>query len=212
MYQTGESFYGPALPAPVYVAETSQVETRYYDVFFQALRDGQGQIDSVLNFAYIVAAGLVPELDRVYATGQPYYGTAVPFVTTPPDGSPPPERSYDFSYQPYREAGRLVGVSIFAHDVTEAVLARRAAIETLERQRGELQRVFEQAPMPIMVLRGPELVVESANAAISALWGRAARETVGRPYFEAVPDTAGQGFEEILAGVLATGQSTTAWV
>jgi signal transduction histidine kinase len=49
-------------------------------------------------------------------------------------------------------------------------------------------------------------VVELANEAVAAIWGRPAAQILGRPYFEAVPETAGQGFEEIFAEVLRTGQ------
>jgi signal transduction histidine kinase len=54
VYQTGQTFYGSELPAPIYSAPADQVETHYYDVFFQALRDAHGHIDGVLNFAYDV--------------------------------------------------------------------------------------------------------------------------------------------------------------
>jgi signal transduction histidine kinase len=129
---------------------------------------------------------------------------------------------FNLTYRPQRNSyGQITGIFTIAQEVTEQVVARqrveqlnqelevRVAERTQElaRRQGELQRLFEQAPVPITVLRGPELVVESANAAICALWGRPAAQVLGRPYFEAVPDTAGQGFEKILAGVLATGQS-----
>ncbi len=55
MYQTGEPFYGRAMPAAVDYANAGQPEVRYFDVFFQALRDAQGRIDGVLNFAYDVS-------------------------------------------------------------------------------------------------------------------------------------------------------------
>ncbi|WP_210521050.1 PAS domain-containing protein [Hymenobacter terricola] len=82
---------------------------------------------------------------------------------------------------------------------------RHAQAET-ELQRALLYEVFEQTPVAIAILRGPGLVVELANPAVGAIWGREPAQTLGRPYFEAVPDTAGQGFEQILGKVLATGE------
>ncbi|MFC7671160.1 PAS domain-containing protein [Hymenobacter humi] len=38
-----------------------------------------------------------------------------------------------------------------------------------------------------------------------AIWGRTAEQVLGKPLFEALPEAAGQGFEELLNGVLATG-------
>ena len=42
----------------------------------------------------------------------------------------------------------------------------------VERQRGELERVFEQAPVAIAVYRGPTYVIELANPTVCRLWGR----------------------------------------
>ncbi|MGI4741613.1 MAG: PAS domain-containing sensor histidine kinase [Janthinobacterium lividum] len=81
-------------------------------------------------------------------------------------------------------------------------LAARAAAE---RQRVELQRVFEQAPVAIAVYRGPEYVIELANPTVCRLWGRTQSQLIGRGLFEALPEVAGMGYEELLDEVLATG-------
>jgi PAS domain S-box-containing protein len=84
--------------------------------------------------------------------------------------------------------------------------AREQAARTeAERQRGELQRIFEQAPVAIAVYRGPAYVIELANPLVCALWGRTQAQAVGTPLFELLPEVAGQGYEELLADVLATG-------
>ena len=201
-----EELYQVFEQAPVIVALLRGPEHFFYyrNPAFQALFPGRALTGRLYADAMpeIVAAGLMPALDQVYATGQPYYGTALPVVTTPPDGGAPHERYYDFSYHPYREDGHIVGIAIFAYDVSGQVLARRAR----EAQQQELTRIFAQAPVAITVLRGPQHVIELANAAICAIWGRTENELLGQPYFEAVPDTAGQGFEEILANVLRTGE------
>lgn len=54
VYQTGEPFYGQEMPARVDFTDTGQMELRYFDVFFQALRNAQGSVDGILNFAYDV--------------------------------------------------------------------------------------------------------------------------------------------------------------
>jgi PAS domain-containing protein len=80
------------------------------------------------------------------------------------------------------------------------------ALAEAQRQRGELQRVFAQSPIAMGLLRGPELITEMANAGMAQIWGRPVEQVLGRPHFEALPDLAGQGFEQVLATVLATGQ------
>ena len=144
-------------------------------------------------------AGLVALLDRVYETGESQSVLDMPLAVLQP-GSP---RYITFAYQAYREGGQIVGVAAFVYDTTDQVLARQRQ----EAQQAELQRVFEQTPVAIAIMRGPELRIELANAAMAAIWGRSSAQTVGRPYFEALPDTAGQGFEEILTGVMQTGES-----
>ncbi len=74
-----------------------------------------------------------------------------------------------------------------------------------ERQRSELARVFEQAPVAIAVFRGPQYIIELANPTVCRLWGRTAADIVGKGLFEALPEVAGMGFEELLDGVMATG-------
>ena len=152
----------------------------------------------------IVDQGIVGMLDHVYRTGRPYEATAAPIVLHQPGGLPLPPRYANFICQPLLDSqGQPWGVQAFAVDVTDQVLARRER----ESRQTELRTIFEQVPVPITIMRGPELRVELANQAISALWGRTPAQTLGRPYFEAVPDTAGQGFEKVLADVLETGET-----
>lgn len=68
-----------------------------------------------------------------------------------------------------------------------------------------LQDLFEQAPAAIAILRGPNYVIEMANPMICQLWGRTKDQVLGKPLFEALSEAKHQGFEELLAGVLATG-------
>ena len=129
------------------------------------------------------AQGFTALLDGVYATGEPYHGREMPIVEEGAHG--PWERVYDFTYQAFREGGAVVGVAVCAFDVTEQV------------------RVREQ--VAVAIFRGPRYVIEMANPAVCTIWGRTAEQVVGKPLFEALPEAAGQGFEELLAGVRATG-------
>ncbi|MDF7815850.1 PAS domain-containing protein, partial [Hymenobacter sp. YC55] len=83
--------------------------------------------------------------------------------------------------------------------------AEQAARAEAERQRGELERVFEQAPVAIAVYRGPKYTIELANATVARLWGRTREQLLGKGLFEALPEVAGMGYEQLLDGVMATG-------
>ena len=148
-------------------------------------------------------------LHQVLATGQPHEMAPQHYDV------PGPERPGQFverHWQPLNSPvldaqGRVVHLIHSVRDVTAEVQAQarlresqareQAAWAKTERQRGEWQRVFAQAPVAMGLLRGPDFVVEWANARMGQLWGRPVAQVVGRPHFEALPD---------LADVLQTGQ------
>ena len=76
-----------------------------------------------------------------------------------------------------------------------------AARETSQR----LTSLFQQAPVGFAVFRGSRYIIEEANRTVCRLWGRTQEQVLGKPLFEALPEAAGQGFEQLLDGVLATG-------
>jgi signal transduction histidine kinase len=110
-------------------------------------------------------------------------------------------RYFSFHYQAHLEAGQASLISIAAHDVTRHVLAQQQR----ERQRAEWQRLFEQAPVAMAVLRGPAHLIELANPAMSALWNASPAQLLEQPLFEALPATAIPSLRHVLATVLATG-------
>ncbi|GAA3992978.1 PAS domain-containing protein [Hymenobacter antarcticus] len=146
----------------------------------------------------VVAAGFMALLDGVYRTGITHFGHETPLTLAAHDGHPARDVYFTFTYQACREAGVIVGISVFAYEVTAQVRQREAE----QQQQREL---FEQAPVAIAVFRGPRYVVEWANLTMCALWGRTPAQALGTPVFELLPEAAGQGFEELLDGVLATG-------
>ncbi|MDQ2769313.1 MAG: PAS domain-containing protein [Bacteroidota bacterium] len=145
--------------------------------------------------------GFVDLLDGVYQTGETFYGTEVPLLMEQPGGQPPKMHYFNFTYQRFEEDGQPAGISVFAYDVAEQVLARRER-ETLQQRQQEL---FEQAPVAMGVFSGPDYVVEVCNPKLEAIWGRGAAEVLGRPLFEALPEVRDQGFRELLDGVRTTG-------
>jgi len=149
-----------------------------------------------------VDSGVVGLLDRVYRTGETYYGYELPLLIAQPAG-PPRQMYFTFTYQAYREQGEIVGISTFAYDVAEQVQARRER----EAQQQLLATVFEQAPVGIFVVKGPTYVLEVVNEQAAALLGHSQAQLLGRPYFEAVPELVGQGFPDWLRQVWESGQA-----
>jgi signal transduction histidine kinase len=74
--------------------------------------------------------GIWDLLERVFATGEPFFGKEFPATLDRTLGHPADLGYFNFVYQPTRDLeGRVEGVMIFAIEVTEMVLARRAAEE-----------------------------------------------------------------------------------
>jgi len=149
---------------------------------------------------------LQPQVDAVMKQGQATWNERVLLVT---------ERNgftedawFTWSYSPiYREDASIGGLFCAVVEETGRVAAEaerdrlvRAAQDTAR----TLHTWFDNAPGFIALLRGPDFVIEMVNQAYHQLVGH--RDAVGLPLFEALPDARGQGFEELLAQVFATGE------
>jgi PAS domain S-box-containing protein len=77
----------------------------------------------------------------------------------------------------------------------------------LNNEREHLRSLFNQAPGFVAVLMGPKHVFEMVNEAYYQLVGH--RELVGKAVWEALPEVAGQGYEEFLDQVYRTGVAWT---
>ena len=85
--------------------------------------------------------------------------------------------------------------------IAATVLAEKRKAAEVERQRA----LFEQTPGFVVIMRGPEHVVEFVNREHRRLFGSGAWP--GKPIRSAFPDIAGQGFYELLDAVYATGEA-----
>ncbi|WP_438025947.1 hybrid sensor histidine kinase/response regulator [Sorangium sp. So ce233] len=99
-----------------------------------------------------------------------------------------------------------------ARAVTEHTRLQLAALEA-ERKRVELERgrsgsLLAQAPAPICLLKGADLVFELANPLFCQMVGR--DDLLGRPLVEAVPELRGQVLHAQLAAVMTTGNPSVA--
>ena len=111
------------------------------------------------------------------------------------------ETYWTYSFTPIRgEDGSVVGVFNQGNETTASVLARREAEAEINR----LGQMFEQAPSAVVILRGPNHLIEVANPAYEQLVGRTGIE--GMTVAEALPEVVAQGFIGLLDRVYATGE------
>jgi signal transduction histidine kinase len=158
---------------------------------------------------------LAEVLQHVYRTGETFEGLEFPIPFEGPNGQVH-NRYFDFIYQArYNELDAIDGLLVFSFDVTERVLRRQqtellqaqllAAAEQRGRQRQEVLQVLQQAPLSVLVLRGPTHVVDYINDYGQGLI--AGREVVGQPLAEAMPNMLVQGFVALLDKAYHTGET-----
>jgi PAS domain S-box-containing protein len=94
---------------------------------------------------------------------------------------------------------RITGI---IQDETEQMLSRKR----IENSQKELMALFDEAPVAIATMEaGEDLVFQTVNSFYCSLIGRQAKEVVGKPLLEALPELAGQGFDLLLKEVIRTG-------
>ncbi len=115
---------------------------------------------------------------------------------------------WTYSYGPaYDDQGKVGGVLVICQETTARVKTEHrlhAMNRELEVERSRLAYAFQRAPAFLAVLRGTSYVFELVNDAYYQLAGH--RELVGRPVFDAMPETRGQGYEALLDSVVRTGE------
>jgi CheY-like chemotaxis protein len=94
-----------------------------------------------------------------------------------------------------------------ARELFVRVAARLTAVKAAREasaQRANLYRAFMQAPFPVAIFRGPNHVIELANAATLRAWGHTPN-IIGRPLLEARPELREQPYPQLLDEVYRTG-------
>lgn len=104
------------------------------------------------------------------------------------------------------ESGRIAGVLVVCNETTQKVNALKA----LQYTEKTIRNLFIQAPVAVAVLKGEDMIVEFANERMFQLWGKQPKELSGKAIFEGLPESKGQGFEELLYAVYQTGKSYSA--
>jgi signal transduction histidine kinase len=101
----------------------------------------------------IAGQGFYELLDRVYQTGETHYGTEVP-ARLSPSARASSEFFFNFVYQPMRDlTGAVEGVMVFAYDVTDEVLARRAIEASIQSRDGFFSAASHELRNPIQALQ-----------------------------------------------------------
>jgi len=137
------------------------------------------------------------EIDQVVATKQPIRGeVSFPHAMLG-------KRVYDYVFAPvFNEHGEVEAVAGTTRDITDS----KRTLQQKEESQRQLLTLFEQSPVGLATIStSDELVFQWANTFYGELVARPPQDIVGKPLLEAVPELKGQGFDELLKNVIATG-------
>jgi PAS domain S-box-containing protein len=108
-----------------------------------------------------------------------------------------PQLTYNADYSGFH--------ALLAGQIATSVTSVQAR-EELARQQEYLQEIFQQAPVGITILRGPQHIIDLANPGVCEIWGRKPEEVIGKSVIAALPEVSGQGIIQLLDNVINTGE------
>ncbi|HEX8699253.1 MAG TPA: ATP-binding protein, partial [Myxococcaceae bacterium] len=166
-------------------------------------------------FPEVQGQGYFELLERVFTTGEPVSGRAMKLELQHEPGGPRSEAFVDFIYQPIRDvAGRVTGILVQGHDVTEAkkqetqrLLTEQALRASETRYRTLFESIDDGYCLMQMILdeRGETVDYRflEANSAFASQTGL--QNAVGKRVRELVPDLDASWFR-LYGRVAATGE------
>ncbi len=142
-----------------------------------------------------------PLLEGVLQSGAPVTFQDVPMLFYRQGNTE--EVFWTFCYSPIMtEDGRIEGILATCLETTQGVRAR----QQLEQNQQKLLASFNESPVGIAIINREQLTFRMANPFYGHLVGRTPDEIVGKPLLAALPELAGQGFDQSLQAVIDTGK------
>lgn len=187
VWQTGETHKATNMPATLVI--NGKHKTSFFDFEYRAIKDPDGKTISILHTATDVT-------DKVYAQDQ------LKIKQT---------REHELMEELSASSDRIQQ----ANDNLSAINKNlRTSNENITRLNTRLlesemdfKRLVEQAPVAILVFRGPELVIELVNPPMLEILRQDA-SVIGRPILESMPELRGQQAVELIFDVYRTGKGS----
>jgi excisionase family DNA binding protein/PAS domain S-box-containing protein len=165
-----------------------------------------GKTTADLGYPPELSELLSRHIEQVFKTGEDVTDE-VPY--TSPTGL---SGYYEYILSPiFAEDGSVEFVAGTSIETTKRRLMEQALREAEQRIQAERQKLYDlfmQAPAIIVVLRGPDHIIDLANPLALQFIGTY-RSLIGKPIREAIPELEGLGFHEMLDTVFQTGKSIT---
>ncbi len=158
---------------------------------YQAIAPGKSLLGRSVAEAWPeVADQVLPLLQRVLATGEPYHAVDMQLPIQRSPGQPPEEAYLTFSYLRLPESGRGHGILVLVQETTQQVLARKRVEELAElsqRRTAELSTIIDSIADAVFVSDERGMITLVNRAGLKLVDG--SREGIGHPlaeYFKAL--------------------------
>lgn len=133
------------------------------------------------SLPYLIEQGFETILSEVYAGGNPFSAYEIPIYNADTNTT----IYANITIQPLRNSsGQVDGIIALGNDVSDQVKAKESA----RKNEVHLKEVINQAPIGIVVMTGPDFIVESANPLYLQIVDRSAESFVGRSIFASLPE------------------------
>ncbi len=153
-------------------------------------------------FPELDGTGIYEIFANVYSTGKTFAASEYEAMIDLENNGNQTKRYFNFSLEPLKtEKEEIYGLLVMALDITEQVLARKK----IEENEHRFQKLVNQAPVAMSILRGNNFLFEMANEKHLQLLGKTKEQIMNFPAFEAIPESIEQGYESIFENVYKTG-------
>lgn len=141
-------------------------------------------------------------LEKVYNEGITHIDEEAPFYKI--ENGVQKQTYVKFIYQPfYEEDGTISGIMVLANDITPQVEARKK----IEESEAKFRNLIHEAHMPIVIIKGEDLVYDFVNDAYLRIYGLQREDFIGKKMLDALPMLKTSAIETNLKKVLHTGQT-----
>lgn len=186
IWQTGESY--TAVAQPTTLLKAGKLETLSFDFTFKAIVDANEKIYAILHTA--------TEVSNRISTEHAANDLAYTQVTNEQLGAI--NEKYLASNDKFQEANKKLQLSYQDLNQVNAELGK-------EKLRTE--QIVANTPVGLTILKGEDLVIETANAQILEIWSRNTEEVIGHRLLDVFPELESQQFPKLLATVLEKGET-----
>jgi len=139
-------------------------------------------------------------LDRVYTSGEPFYGNEV-LAQLEHEGTRK-ESYFNFIFKPLQNSsGQTDAIIVIATKVSEQIHARKK-LESIGKR---MYSMVMTAPIAMTVLRSHELYIEIVNQPMLHRWDKKNEQVTERPLLEVFPELMNTSYPALLQGVFDTG-------